>query len=94
MIADYGGVYEKLEMLHNTYGVKTVIDSAFNLESNNFLLKSSQTENVCNVAEFQKAHGLISFCQMSEWGMHQIQALFPRLTDKINYEERGQRISG
>jgi hypothetical protein len=29
--------------------------------------------------------------QLAEWGMHQIQSKFPRMTDKIKYEEKGIR---
>jgi hypothetical protein len=33
----------------------------------------------------------ISYRQMAEWGMRRLQASFPRLKDRLNYEEKGEQ---
>ena len=44
-ISDYG-VYEKMEQLFNLYGAKIVVDSAFNLAANIYMIKSSQQDPI------------------------------------------------
>ena len=88
-LADYG-IYATLEDMHNKYGTKVVVDSAFMLTNQNYLIKSSQTDpdtphGVCLNAE------ATSLRQLSEWGMRMIQGQFPRLKDPIPYEEMGER---
>jgi hypothetical protein len=77
-VAFYGGVYDPLEHLHDEYGVRTVVDSAFKIGSGSFLLKSAQTGTDVNVpsgrvieAELENRDAT-SIRQLSEWGMHQI----------------------
>ena len=88
-IADYG-VYEQMEAIYNLYGAKVVVDSAFNLANKNYLVKSSQRDP-------DNAHGIVlnreatSVRQLSEWGMRMIQGSFPRLKDKLPYEEFNER---
>ena len=42
-LADYGGVYFKLQKIYEETGGKVVVDSAFKLASNPYVIKSSQT---------------------------------------------------
>jgi hypothetical protein len=49
IVAFYGGVHESLEKLHEEYGVRTVVDSAFKIGNDSFLLKSAQTGTNVNV---------------------------------------------
>ena len=42
MIADWGGVYEKLEDVYERWGGKCTVDSAFGSARYDFLIKSSQ----------------------------------------------------
>jgi hypothetical protein len=41
LLADYAGVYEKLQMVFDETGGKVVVDSAFRMANNNFIIKSS-----------------------------------------------------
>eukprot|EP00957_Ditylum_brightwellii_P088248 6722949-Ditylum_brightwellii.AAC.1 len=41
---EYGFIYEKIGCLFDSCGAKTVLDSAFSLKRNDFLIKSSQKD--------------------------------------------------
>ena len=79
-----------MEEIYNLYGGKVVVNSAFNLANKNYLVKSSQRDP-------DDAHGIVlnreatSVRQLSEWGMRMIQGSFPRLKDKLPYEEFNER---
>jgi hypothetical protein len=90
-VADYGGLYEKLQEIYNVCGAMTVIDSAFSLTATDCFLKSSQTDPVGNAEAYMVNRQATSVRQLAEWGMHQLQAKFPRMADKIKYEENGER---
>ena len=95
-VAEYGGVYAKLEMMFDMYGVRCTADSAFGARSYDFIIKSSQDplfatgeiqgeieENVRIQLE------VTSMRQAVEWGMRAVQASFPCLKDWFIYEEMG-----
>ena len=97
-LAHYSKTYEKLDLIHNREqrrgGGRVVVDSAFGSESRPSLLKSHQNNldrqgRVRNTREMHKA--ATSVRQLSEWGMRGLQASFPRLKDRIKYEEFGER---
>eukprot|EP00957_Ditylum_brightwellii_P199396 15198434-Ditylum_brightwellii.AAC.1 len=44
MAAEYGFIYKKFACLFDRCGAKTVVDSAFSLKRNKFLIKSSQKD--------------------------------------------------
>ena len=95
-VAWYGGVYQALEDLYNTHGVKTVVDSAFKMGDGDFLLKSSQLDPDAapedgGFEKYWENKNATSIRQLSEWGMHQVRSKFPRMTDIIKYETNGQR---
>ncbi len=51
-IADYGGIYDKLESMYLRGGAKCSVDSAFGKITREFLIKSSQELiHIKNVAE-------------------------------------------
>ena len=88
-IAEFG-IYDKLERVFEETGAKVVVDSAFALKRHPFLIKSSQTdpEGVQGVLLNRAA---TSVRQLSEHGMRMIQGQFPRLKDRMTYEEFGER---
>jgi DDE superfamily endonuclease len=93
-MAKWGGLYEKVDQLYTTHGVKIVVDSAFASEARNSVYKSYQNNidqdgNVRQNYEIQKQ--ATSVRQLSEWGMRALQASFPRLKDRMIYEEKGER---
>lgn len=92
-VADYGGVYEKMERLYKDFGAKTVVDSAFKIGDGEFLVRSRQDGGIHIAGEehFRKARAATAIRQLSEWGMHQIQSKFPRMTDTLLWEEVGKR---
>ena len=90
-MADYG-VYEEMEQLYDSHGVKVVVDSAFNLRGKAFLIKSSQEDPMNNgAAGVQLNRAATSLRQLSEHGMRMIQGQFPRLKDPLLLEEYDER---
>jgi DDE superfamily endonuclease len=91
-IAQWSGIYDKLEEKYNETGGVCCVDSAFATNTNDYLFKSGQ-----HVSEARDATHMImmreatSLRQASEWGMRAIQGAFPRLKRKIKYEEKGER---
>ena len=97
-VAEYGGVYAKLEAMFGKYGVKCTADSAFSGRSYPFLIKSSQDPLLARgetQAEIEEQVRIqleaTSMRQAAEWGMRAVQASFPRLKDRFLYEETGER---
>ena len=71
-MAEYG-IYQKMEQLHEEYGVKVVVDSAFNLSGKPYLIQSSQddpAEDGARVVRLNRA--VTSVQQLSEHGMRMI----------------------
>ena len=71
-----------------------MVDSAFAADDRPSLYKSFQSniDNRGNVRQnSQVQNQATSVRQMAEWGMRGLQASFPRLKDRITYEERGER---
>ena len=91
-LADWGGVYEKLEHAYNTTGGKCCLDSDFSAVKADYLIKSSEdltrAKNAFEVIQLRQA---TSLRQAAEWGMQAIQGAFPRFTDRLQYEENGER---
>jgi len=92
-IADFGGVYEKLETQYNICGGKGVGDSAFSGRRCPFIIKTSQILSN-NATEFQRQQQIeaTSVRQSAEWGNRGFKSSFPRLYDTIHYEEYGERL--
>jgi hypothetical protein len=90
-LADYGNVYEKLEAVFDETGGKVVVDSAFRLANNNFIIKSGQNVPLGNLQVVVRARDATSIRQSSEWGMKQFQSSFPRVKDEFRLETKGER---
>mmetsp|Transcript_15572 Transcript_15572/g.23047 ORF Transcript_15572/g.23047 Transcript_15572/m.23047 type:complete len:284 (-) Transcript_15572:82-933(-) len=88
-MAEYG-IYDKLQKVYSDCGGKIVVDSAFNVKNNSFLIKSSQKDPNDAAGDVLNCQAT-SLRQLSEHGMRTIQAQFPRLTDRLRYEEFGGR---
>jgi len=88
-----GHVYDKLQQQNLICGGKGVVDSAFASGPYPFLIKSCQTlpRNARRqvILINQQATALR---QSAEWGMRALRASFPRLDEKIPYEENGERM--
>ncbi len=90
-IADYTRVYDKLECVYEATGGKVIVDSAFKLRNNPFLIRTSLAlAPMRDGILFQR--DAVKLRQSAEWGMHSFQSSFPRLRDRIRYEERGERL--
>ena len=93
-IADWGGVYRKLETIFNACGGRCVVDSAFAKGQFPFLIKSSQDylgQSDGDPVVLTRLRYATSMRQTSEWGMRALQGAFPRLKDRASYEENGGR---
>jgi hypothetical protein len=93
-MAKWGGLYQEIDNMYRIYGVKIVVDSAFASEARDSVYKSFQS-NIDNDGNIQQAFDIqqqaTSVRQLSEWGMRALQASFPRLKDRMIYEEKGER---
>jgi DDE superfamily endonuclease len=93
-MAKWGNVYSKIDELFDETGAKIVVDSAFSSESRQSMFKSWQS-NIDNQgyvrqnSQVQKQATAVR--QLSEWGMRGLQASFPRLKDRMVWEEKGER---
>lgn len=97
-VCELGGIYEKLERVYNETGGICTVDSAFRVKNAPYLLKSSQQteigegeteEEIINSIQVKRA--ATSMRQAAEWGMRALQSSFPRMLDRLVYEERGER---
>jgi hypothetical protein len=71
--------------------VEKLVDSAFKLRNNPFLIRMLQTlarmrDGILFQWDAVKLH------QSVEWGMRSFYSSFPRLHDRIHYEEHGKRL--
>lgn len=92
-IASWGNIYSKLERCDEAHAAKCIVQSAFCRGSYPFLLKSWQdhlllASNASEVVHFRKS---TSAWKGSEWRMRSLHESFPRLKDRMVYEERGER---
>ena len=82
-LCSWGGVYAKLEAVHDSTGGICCVDSAFQA-TNDYLLKSAQdTTKARNPQDMRRIQQATSLRQAAEWGMHAIQASMPRLKDRF-----------
>jgi hypothetical protein len=92
-IAEWGKIYEKLGYVYQMVGGKCTVDSAFSKKRHDFLIKSSQTidPETDDAQDYVVNTEATSMRQSAEWGMRAIQSSFPRLKDRMPYDERGER---
>ena len=91
-IADYGDIYDKLEMVYQRDGGQCTVDSAFGNVNREFLIKSSQ--DLIHIRSYRArniAREATSMRQSAEWGMRAFQSSMPRIKDRMKFEERGER---
>lgn len=93
LIAEWGGVYEKLTDVFERTGARCVVDSAFSKGDYPFLIKSAQDHLVNNPspAELRHLQQATSMRQSAEWGMRAFQSSFPRIKDQMRFEQNGER---
>ena len=89
-IAEYCDVYVKLEAVFELCSARTVIDSAFSHGRYPFLIKSANETNACTAHELLECRDATAMHQTAEWGMRGFQGSFPRLKDRLSYEELGE----
>jgi hypothetical protein len=87
------GTYEKLEQVFEETGGKVVVDSAFHLANNEFIINSGQNVLVGNQQVVVRARDATSIRQSSEWGMRQFQVLFPQMKDELPWKLKGSITS-
>ncbi|KAL7566562.1 hypothetical protein ACA910_000631 [Epithemia clementina (nom. ined.)] len=97
-MARMSGIYNKVKVIFQQTGGKVVVDSAFASKSiSDGLIKSSQ--RTMNQEGYVGSNGLTSeqskaatsIRQLSKWGMRGLQGSFPKLKDRLQYEERGEQ---
>jgi DDE superfamily endonuclease len=95
-VAEVGGVYSKLQQVYEECGGRVTADSAFAKGKYNWIIKSGQAPTEQNHGVNYDIATLInnqatSMRKSAKWGMRSLQASFPRLKDRIKYEEHGER---
>jgi hypothetical protein len=91
-VANYGDVYDKLELVYVRDGAKCTVDSAFGNVSRDFLIKSSQ--ELIQIEDHREqgiAHNPTSMRQSAEWGMRTSQLSMPHLKDWMKFETHGEQ---
>ena len=93
-LGNASGMYPALEEIFNAHGGRVVADSAFSKMRWKAILKSHKSilDRAGNVRQRASVfRAATSVRQLSEWGMRGLQGSFPRLKDRLQYEERGER---
>jgi hypothetical protein len=93
-LATWSNIYESISEVYARTGGKVVVDSAFASDSSPSMIKSYQ-DNTNRRGEMRQLPHInkdaTSVRQLAEWGMRGLQGSFPRLKDRLPYEERGER---
>ena len=88
MVKDMSSIYDHLEQIYQLTGGRCVMDSAFASANTDSIIKSAQDcfqgETALEISVFRDA---TSLRQAAEWGMRALQGSFPRLTEKIKWED-------
>lgn len=90
-IAELGGIYDKLGKVFTSCDGKCTVDSAFARNKYPFLIKSGKNNLDLNRSERIIRQQATSMRQSAEWGMRAFQSSFPRIKDRIRWEEYGKR---
>jgi hypothetical protein len=93
-LATWSRIYDAISEIYERTGAKVVVDSAFAAGDSNSMIKSFQDVTDRNGGMRQNPRvnrAATSVRQMAEWGMRGLQGSFPRLKDRLLYEERGER---
>ena len=88
-----------MRKVYDENGGKATADSAFcSNDDYPFIIKSSPNPTLAEGETRARRHEMVamqiaatSMRQSAEWGMRAVQSSFPRLKDRFNYEERGER---
>ena len=89
-VCEWGQIYEQLDNVYERNGGMVLVDSAFCRKSNRYLIKSSQAIPG-SAEEILINDEATSMRQAAEWGMHTFQSSFPRIRDRLYFEEKGER---
>ena len=93
-MAMWGDIYTAIDEMYQLYGARVVVDSAFGKEKRESLLRSQQNQIASSGVPHwtsKQDRDAKSLRQLSEWGMRGLQGSFPRLKDRIMFEDRGER---
>eukprot|EP00957_Ditylum_brightwellii_P199090 15176249-Ditylum_brightwellii.AAC.1 len=84
---EYGFIYEKLGCSFEKCRVKNVVDSAFSLKKNEFLIKSALKDvKSTTPRELVLNEQAVSVHQLSKWGMRGFQGSFPWTKDRFVFK--------
>jgi hypothetical protein len=90
MVCEWGNIYNQLQKVYDETGGTCTVDSAFSRKKCDFLIKSSQS--LPDTAEGITVNtDATSMRQSAGWGMRSFQSSFPRIKDRLVYEENGER---
>ena len=77
------GVYQKMSVIYSFFGGIIVVDSAFVLGAQDYLIKSSKKDPIGDVKGVA-INRATSVYQLLEWNMRTIQTQFPQMKKNIN----------
>ena len=91
-LAHWGYMYSKLQKCWEDHRGKVLMDSVFASNMYEFIIQSSQNVPVTEGHQAMLLGQQATSCQQAaEWGIRGLQGSFPRLRDRIVYEENGER---
>ena len=85
------GMYDRMERVFRALGIRFTVDDAFNATIYNFLIKSGDKSRGTTLLDDILNREATSMRRSAEWGMRAFRASFPRVCDRIKYEEHGKR---
>ena len=90
-LAHWGSMYSKLQKCWEEHRGKVLMDSAFASNMYEFIIQLSQNVPVTEGRQAMLLGQQATSCrQAAEWGMRGLKGSFPRLKDRIIYEENGE----
>jgi len=92
-LAEWGGIYQLLAENYASNHGKCIMDSAFAVRNHPGIIRSAQDiTGASTAAEILQFREATAMHQTAEWGMRAIRSSFPRLTERIPYEDGGERL--
>ena len=90
-LAHWGSMYSKLPKCWEDHHGKVLMDSVFASNMDEFIIQSSQNVPLMEGHQAMLLEQQATSCQQAaEWSMRGLQGSFPRLKDRIIFEENGE----
>ena len=94
-LEEVGEMYDPLKEIHKDHGVVFCVDTAFCVQCQPWLIKSSQRllANATTMDILLHADKTTSVHHIAEWGVVTFQIACLRMTERFSFEERGSAVT-